>query len=527
MASVSRGTRQKAVIGASQAMLGSLGFFVREALPISKQSSDLALSTSIAASNLNNALLAYLELFEEAPLSVKTDPREELDKAVVKIKKRAFDLAALGFVIPLLLNKDAREYLSSFAGGLIGVENVEKFKLGLIAVTGVVTGVFTFKLIKQVGDSIEAVKRLSQVVGTLFGITEAATEETLDKEAELDKQKKDIEAEKKKKEAEDRRLKDAGKKGVNDIKASKQEYKKANFLGKIKFLATKFGPKVLGAVVKSIPVVGAAATIGLLIAEIAGFFSDDEEQEKENIPEARPGVASSSSATPAGHSAQEVVKTIQAEKPAAPMTSQASKPPAEQAPVQSGSSAAPSSEPASDKNEEFDSFLKKKMSEAVDFQEGKVDLDGKAIEKKAEVTPPPVSAPVVESKPSPAATDTFNKTPGGKDLPKGVTRDPMSGAYIFNGEMFAAGSEDAFNARLKAYQTGKSVTYIDDDRNVGKVKKTFDPKTRESEILGPADSGESIAKDSEEIVSKKKQSKSKILVVNNIDNKVVTAASKE
>lgn len=528
MASVSKGTRQKAVIGASQAMLGSLGFFVRESLSVSKESADIALSASGSANKLNNTLMAFLELSEESPQAIKVDPREELDKTVVKIKKRSFDLATLGFVIPLLLNKEARDYLSNFAGGLIGIENVEKFKLGLMAVTGVLTGVFTFKLIKQVGDSIEAVKRLSQVVGTLFGITEAATGDTLDKEAELDKEKKKVEDERKKREAEDRKLKDAGKKGIDDVKASKQEYKKANFFGKVKFLATKFGPKVLGAVVKSIPFVGAAATIGLLISEIAGFFIDDKEEEKESIPESKPGVASSSSTSPSGHSAQDVIKTIQAEKPVPAATTSSKKSPGEQAPVQSGGSAAsPSLKPEESKQEDFDSFLKKKMSEANDFQQGKVDLDGKAIDPSPTISAVPISAPVVESKPPPTATDTYNKTPGGKDLPKGVTRDPMSGAYIFNEEMFTANTEEAFNAILKAFQTGKPVTYVDDDRNVGKVKKTFDPKSRQYEILGPAENGESIAKDSEEVVGKKKKSGSKILVVNNIDNKVVTAASKE
>ncbi len=528
MASVSRGTRQKAVIGASQAMLGSLGFFVRESLPISKESADLALNAAGSADKLNNTLMAFLELSEESPQAVKVDPREELDKAVIKIKKRAFDLATLGFIIPLLLNKEAREYLSNFAGGLIGIENVEKFKLGLIAVTGVLTGVFTFKLIKQVGDSIEAAKRLSQVVGTLFGITEAATSDTLDKEAELDKEKKKVEEERKKREAEDKKLKDAGKRGIDDVKASKQEYKKANFFGKVKFLATKFGPKVLGAVVKSIPFVGAAATIGLLISEIAGFFIDNEEEKQEAVPEGKPGVASSSSSTPSGHSAQDVVKTIQTEKPTPAATASNKKTPEKQAPVQSGGSAtSPSLEPAENKQEDFDSFLKKKMSEANDFQQGKVDLDGKVIDTAPSISAAPVSAPVVESKPPPTATDTYNKTPGGKDLPKGVTRDPMSGAYIFNKEMFTANTEEAFNAILKAFQTGKAVTYIDDDRNVGRVKKTFDPKSMQYEILGPAESGESVAKDSEEVVGKKKKSGSKILIVNNIDNKVVTAASKE
>jgi len=525
MASVSKGARQKAVIGASQAMLGSLGFFVREVLPVSKQSSDLTFSASLSAIKLNSALLAFLDLSEETP---EIDQKEELDKVVERVKKRAFDLAAIGFIIPLLLNKDARDYLSNFAAGLIGVENLEKFKLGLIAVTGVLTGVFTFKLIKQVGDSIEAVKKLSQVVGTLFGITEAATADTFDKETQLEKEKKQIEEERKKRDAEDKKLKEAGKKGVDDIKSSKQEYKKANLFGKIKFLATKFGPKVLGAVIKSIPVVGAVATIGLLIAEIAGFFSDESE-EKQSEPEGKPGVASSVSASlPPGHSAQEVAKTIQTEKPSASMTSQASKPPAEQAPVQSAGAASTSSiKPAETKKDDFDGFLKKKMAEANDFQEGKVDLDGKAIEPKPIITPVSSSPPVAEQKPSPAATDTFNKTPGGKDLPKGVTRDPMSGAYIFNKEMFTASTEEAFNAILKAFQTGKSVTYIDDDRNAGRVKKTFDPKSKQYEILGPADSGESIARDSEEVVNKKKQNGSKVLIVNNIDNKVVTAASKE
>ena len=85
------------------------------------------------------------------------------------------------------------------------------------------------------------------------------------------------------------------------------------------------------------------------------------------------------------------------------------------------------------------------------------------------------------------------KTPGGyvTQIPPGVTQDPNSGAWIYRDAagqevMFSASTNEALAARVKAYDTGENVRYVDYDRNSGWVYETFDPNTQTRNIVGPA-----------------------------------------
>lgn len=91
-------------------------------------------------------------------------------------KERAFDLAKLGLIIPLLLNNEARGYLASFIQGLIGAETFDKITTALKTIGAVLVGVFAVKLFKQISDTITTFVRLSQVVGVLFGLTQESNE---------------------------------------------------------------------------------------------------------------------------------------------------------------------------------------------------------------------------------------------------------------------------------------------------------------------------------------------------------------
>lgn len=507
MAKVSKGAKQKAVIGASKAAFDSISMFAGAIGPVSQQAAASAQSSAATAERL---IKLFAKAFEveppEPPPAIS--PQEELKQTTDRIKKQSFDIAALGLVIPLLINPQAREYLYSFVKGLVGEDAFDKVKYGVTGVLSVLAGVFTYKVFKQVGDTITAMKKLAKVTSVLFGLAEAGTEDALDKEVELDKEKKKVEEDRKRREADDKKVKDAAKKGRDDIKTSKQEYKKAGTLGKIRFLATKFGPKVLGAVIKSIPFVGAAATIGLLVADIAGFFSDDEE-EKESKPESKPSAAASAPA--AGQSPSDLPKEA---PPAAASESKpsaaASKPPADAAPVKAAAPAAAPETKSSVTDADLEKLIKQKNEE----------YEAKDAAVRAESEKKMAAAPVAEVKPSPAATvDDFQKTPEGKSLPEGVTRDRNSGAYVFGENMFVAGNDEAFYALLKSFKTGERVEYVDDDRNAGKVKVAFDPKNGK-EILGPA-TGADLSMASEEVGSKKKQAKTSVVIVNNIDNSTV------
>jgi hypothetical protein len=76
-------------------------------------------------------------------------------------------------------------------------------------------------------------------------------------------------------------------------------------------------------------------------------------------------------------------------------------------------------------------------------------------------------------------------------VPPGVTKDSNSGAWIYRdaaGEevMFTANTNEALAARIRAYDTGENVRYVDYDTNIGWVYETFDPNTQTRNIVGPA-----------------------------------------
>lgn len=294
MVSVRSKTRDKAVAQASRAALDSLGFFA------SIHSSTESSSDSTARIYLSSERLVKLvsQLFEfKEEENQQPSPYQKLDEKTQLIKKRSFDIAKLGLVIPFLINAQAREYLLSFVKGLVGVENFDKFKIVVYGLLGVLAGVFAYKVFKQVGDTISALRQLATITGTLFGLTEAAADSVASDLEDVEKNKKEKELEKK----EADRTKKETKTLKDDLKKEKKKYPKGirGKLSKAIDFVFKIGPKVGKGLLKALPVVGTIATIGFLLYEVfdeaVNFFSDEEKEEtseQETVSEEKPGLPS-------------------------------------------------------------------------------------------------------------------------------------------------------------------------------------------------------------------------------------------
>jgi len=156
--------------------------------------------------------------------TAKVEEKEGISSIAGRTKERAFDLAKLALIIPLLFNKDAREYLASFLQGLFGAETMTGFNTGLKIVGGILVGVFAYKLFKQVADTFTAFKRLSQLVGTLFVLSEAAANSAADEKEELEKKRQ-------KDKARRRKARQAKRKRLQRIKKLKGVVSKFKFAG--------------------------------------------------------------------------------------------------------------------------------------------------------------------------------------------------------------------------------------------------------------------------------------------------------
>lgn len=240
-----------------QEIIKSLGFFASVsgafdelAEQLTKQSERLAVLESKIG-----VLLSVNTAALEVPDAVVQE-REDISSITSRTTSRAFDLAGLGLIIPFLFNKESREYISSFANGLIGVDNVKMLNTALKTIGSILAGVFAYKVFKQVGDTIKTFKRLSQVISTLFALTDEGTESVVEERKKYEEKKK-REKEKRKKIRENR------------IKRAKRLQKLKNFTKAFKF----GGP--IGLAIGAVVGVGVGTMIDL-VSE-----ADAKEQEKE------------------------------------------------------------------------------------------------------------------------------------------------------------------------------------------------------------------------------------------------------
>lgn len=141
---------------------------------------------------LESGLLSLFDKpIEPVPLTdaqqVVSEPLSALSS---RTGSRAIGIAGLSTLIPLLFNEESRNHLSSFLKGVIGAETMENIATGLKLAAGALAGVLTYKLIKQVGDTVQSISTLSKMVGTLFGLTEAASEDVSEEKRKIDERKK-------------------------------------------------------------------------------------------------------------------------------------------------------------------------------------------------------------------------------------------------------------------------------------------------------------------------------------------------
>jgi hypothetical protein len=273
--------KQDAIKDASSAMFGSVGFFLNIKSEVNSiEEGSLELKQS--AGELSDLLVNYLSE-EEPPPPPDAVPEDRMPEIAATARKQAFDLAKLGLILPFLINKESREYLANFISGLIGEEALGTIKTTLIGLTAVLTGVFAYKLFKQIGTTIEAVKELSRVTSVLFGITDAANDDLVEEKGKLDKDKKEVEKEKKKKAKEKKVIDEKRRNAVgarDDIKKEKQALKGKGKLSKLFAFASRIAPNVGKKLLTAIPFVGAFAAIGLLLYEIydeaVNFFDDED-----------------------------------------------------------------------------------------------------------------------------------------------------------------------------------------------------------------------------------------------------------
>jgi hypothetical protein len=131
---------------------------------------------------------------------IQADPRENNvpvpeKKENVSVAKSAFTasgLAALAFALPFLINKESRDYLTSFIAGLIGRDVLDKIALALKLVGAALAAAFAYKTMQQIQSAFESIKRLGNLTAILFGLTSDGTDAVNEKEDDLKKKQKKI-----------------------------------------------------------------------------------------------------------------------------------------------------------------------------------------------------------------------------------------------------------------------------------------------------------------------------------------------
>ena len=192
--------KKVAIDKASEAAVSEVSFFLA-ANPILDKILDsvtAAAKSAQAIARLESGILQPTPA--EPPKAVQTSTTEDTlrpDKTNA-MKSRGIDLAWLGFALPLLINNEARTYLASFLGGLIGIDNLEAINTSLKVVTGVLAAVFAVKVFQQVSDTISTFLRLSQLVGTLFSVVNSADDGIDEEKKKHDKDKEEYDKKKEK-----------------------------------------------------------------------------------------------------------------------------------------------------------------------------------------------------------------------------------------------------------------------------------------------------------------------------------------
>lgn len=151
--------------------------------------------TDKSAQDMGQVVVLAAELFQITPNLEQPQPQAVREAApsiagsTSNMLGRGIDIALLGSLIALLVNKEAREYLASFLSGLLGKDLFKNILSALKLVGIALAGVFAVKVFKQVSDTIATFIRLSKLVGILFGLTNDQSEATIEEKEKMDKRK--------------------------------------------------------------------------------------------------------------------------------------------------------------------------------------------------------------------------------------------------------------------------------------------------------------------------------------------------
>ena len=186
---------------ASSAAIASVSFFIQssEVLnQISIEAGQAAGKSDKIATLLGQFLgIGAAERLTALAEETKQPPILENKETLSAMKKRGLDIAALGLLLPLLLNDEARKYLASFIQGLIGAETLQKIETALKIAGVAIAAVFAVKVLKQVSDTLTVMMRIAKLTALLFGLTQATSDinekdrKKIDRRREAEKRNRD------------------------------------------------------------------------------------------------------------------------------------------------------------------------------------------------------------------------------------------------------------------------------------------------------------------------------------------------
>lgn len=222
----------------------------------------------------------------------------------------------LAFAIPFLLSPEVRamlgEFFKGFLDGLgLGKDTLDKVKIGLGIITGVIGAYFSAKVIMGVVDAFQQMQKLAQVLG-LAGDVVATEKNKIDTEKD--------------------QVKKAGDKAKGELKDTKKDLRKGRKLSALKkpgFLLKTIAPKLLGLlknIGKALPIVGTVLGIGAVLfdlfdigKDIYDFFfgKDTDEVEEEQGTSQEESPAPAASAPPASSSSVPASAEPESKPPAA------------------------------------------------------------------------------------------------------------------------------------------------------------------------------------------------------------------
>ena len=275
----------------SSAVMGSVMFFAMANPLLLKLNNGFKFTESQIA-RLETNIVSFTVPGAPTSLDEATTPvpEEKESISVAKSAVTASGLSALAFVLPILMNKEAREYIGSFIKGFIGAENLDKITLALKVVTAALAAAFAYKTMQQIMQTLESVKKLGTLTATLFGLTNDGADAVNEKDEDLKKKKKKLKERERKRKASKKKARGAERARRKSNRAAK--IKKLKKIKSIKSTISNIKKALLvGGPFGIIAGIVAGIAIGTMIDLVAGpseetEVAEDKLDEEKDEPEA-------------------------------------------------------------------------------------------------------------------------------------------------------------------------------------------------------------------------------------------------